>query len=147
MKALLVPLAIASTISTVAAWGQDYCKQIFSVALRGGKTQVIRRITSTSTHCAPLFQGIEAIDIFEGPPEVSLTSEPGKVRTSKAGHDCPDPVPGAVVSITAKNVTEYKEGILTFRVRMNTKGGSASQTARYRLLLYPARAGDPSTAA
>jgi hypothetical protein len=74
---------------------------------------------------------------MEGPAEIALTSEPGIVRTSTAGRDCQDPVPGVVISATAKGITERKEAIITFRVNMNTKGGSASQSASYRAMMFP----------
>ena len=45
--------------------------------------------------------------------------------------------------MTAKDVTERKEAVLTFRVNLKSKQGHVQKTARYSVLMFPSTEGSP----
>ena len=52
-------------------------------------------------------------------------------------YNCAAPVPGGVVVATATNVTEPKEGKLTYRLKFSTKMGERQNSNTYIVSLYP----------
>jgi hypothetical protein len=81
--------------------------------------------------------GFRKFDVLEGPPELSLQFEPGQVHASTT-RECPKPVKGGTILVTAKDVTEKKEDVFTFRAHMRTEEGPRLATFRYKMLLFPA---------
>lgn len=80
-------------------------------------------------------------------PELSFTFEPRPALTATVvGHDCPKPVPGAVVNVTAKGIAEAKEVMIAVRVRMDTRNGPSQNMFRARVLMYPAPTPAPALA-
>jgi hypothetical protein len=138
-SALTIACAIAASAS--GALAQNYGKVIYPFSIRDGETLVLRRVTSTTNSCAPLFIKVEGIDALEAPAELSFKAENERVTTSTGnGKDCEKPVPGAVVYVTAKGVAERKEADVVLRVRMETKNGPWQNTIRSHVLLFPAEA-------
>jgi hypothetical protein len=124
-------VAIALGFSGVAS-AQD---QLFSI--KGGETLMLRSLTSTTANCDPLFVSFDSIDVIEGPTELSLKFEPGKVNTYTSTRTCPEAVPGGRVMLTATGVDERKEANLVFRVSYQTRTGPWQQTIRFRVLMFP----------
>jgi hypothetical protein len=143
------PLAIACAIAISAgvALAQDYGNMIYAFSIRDGETLVLRRVTTVTNGCESMFVKAEGVDVLEGPSELSFKLEPGLVRTAVAGKDCPKPVSGTVVYVSAKNVKEPKDQVVTIRVRMETTNGPWQSTIRTRILIFPAPAGEPSPVA
>jgi len=83
------------------------------------------------TYCHPALQhqerrdaaSFDSIDVIEGPPELSLKFEPGKVNTFTTLRICSEAVPGGKVMVTASDMAERKEAMLVFRVSYKTKTG------------------------
>jgi hypothetical protein len=91
--------AIACLVAT-AATGQDTAVTSFSI--RDGETLPLKKITWVTTPCKPVFQKLDGVDVMEDAPELSFTFQPDTVaHATIAGKDCPDPVPGALVSVTS----------------------------------------------
>jgi hypothetical protein len=133
-------LAVACTLAT-SAFAQDASTQLTLISIKNGETLPIYRTTVVSYHCEPIFLGVDGLDVLEGPPELSLKFELGMVPTASTLRDCPKPVNGVIVTMTAKDVTERKEAVLTFRVNLKSKQGPVQRTARYRVLMFPSTEG------
>jgi hypothetical protein len=134
-SALTIACAIAASVSV--AFAQNYGKQVFPFSIRDGETLILRRVTSTTNNCGPLFLKVEGIDVLEGPEELTFTSEERMARTSTVTKDCDDEVPGAAIMVTAKDVTTRKEAEVVLRARMQTKNGPWKSTIRSHVLLFP----------
>ena len=141
MKAIL-SWAMAVTIALFALAGvgraQDSSTAVTLFSIKSGETLLLRSITTVTPNCEPLFVSFDSIDVIEGPPELSVKGEPDKVMTQSASHICPNAVPGVKVMVTAKGVDERKEAMLVFRVSYQTRSGPWQQTARFRMLMFPA---------
>jgi hypothetical protein len=141
------PLAIAVAIATVLAKEHQptVAQTVFSI--RGGETLPLRLFASITSDCVSTFTGFDGIDILDGPPEITLKFEPGKVVVHTAAGRVCKPVSGGTIMIAAaKDIGEQQEADLTFRVRYRTKHINASTlTYRYRVLMFPA-AGEPTAA-
>jgi len=74
----------------------------------------------------------------EGPRELSLKFEPGKIKTYTTSRTCPEAVPGGKIMVVATGVDKPKDANLVFRVSYQTKTGPWQQTVRFRMLMFPA---------
>jgi hypothetical protein len=143
MKAIS-SLAIALAIATSASAQQQEkitAPTIFS--MRAGETVLLTTFVWITRECVSTFTGFDGIDILDGPPEITLKFEPGKVVSAIAqgGKVC-KPVDGGHIMITANDISEHREEDLTFRVRFrNKQTNSATWTGRYHLLLFPSGSG------
>jgi hypothetical protein len=137
ISTLAIVCALALSAFAGSGTAQDSPKlQLFSI--RSGETLPLRTFTwFRLTTCEPLFLDFEKFDVLEGPPELSLQFEPGKVHASTATRDCPNPIKGGTILLTAKDIAEKKEAIFTFRVHLRTKEGPRQSTLRYNVLLFP----------
>ena len=137
-------IACAIAIFAYGALAQDYGKIIYAFSIRDGETLALRRVTTTSANCTPMFTKFEGVDALEAAPELSFHGEEAPIMTSVSGRDCEKPVPGVIIYVTAKGVTEKKESEITLRVRMQTTNGPWQNTIRSRMLMYPVPAEDSS---
>jgi hypothetical protein len=139
---LITAIAVLALVSASSiARAQTAEPQTQLVSMKDGESVQLDSLTWINTEtCAPLFKGVTAIDVSEGPPEISLKFEPGKVGANNR-HCKNGQAEGGTIIATAKGVTEPGEKVLTYRVRFETKGsGSRQQTMRYPVLLFPADA-------
>jgi hypothetical protein len=128
-----------------AAKAQDSIAPLQLFSLKSGETLPIRVIFYVTPACESLFLAFEGIDILEGPPELSLRFEPGKIYAVTTARSCPTLVDGGTLMATAKPITERIDTPLTFRVRIATQQGPVPFTMRYRVLIFPP--GESTTAA
>jgi len=137
------PFAVAVAIALFAFAGVGRAQDSGPTALplfsiKSGETLLLRSLTTVTPNCEPLFESFDSIDVIEGPPELSLKFEPGRVKTYTTSHTCPEAVPGGRIMVTAKSVDERREAMLVFRVSYQTKTGPWQQTIRFRMLMFPA---------
>jgi hypothetical protein len=149
ISGLAIVCAIAASAFTTCASAQQQ-QQIPAPTLcsiRGGETLLLRLFASITTDCVSTFIGFDGIDILDGPPEITLKFEPGKVSVNTVGGKICKPVAGGSIMITAaKDIDEKKDANLTFRVRYRSKNSNSNTwTYRYHLLIFPA-SGKPISA-
>jgi hypothetical protein len=107
-----------------------------TISIRDGETVPLGKVTwVNAATCESFFKSVQQVDMMEGPSEVSLKFEPGKVLTT-----CKKYVNGGTIMATAKGVTEYMDSMLVYRVRFTGKDGPHEFTRRYHVLLFPAEA-------
>ena len=104
------------------------------VALKGGESVDLRNFFFIVS-CRSVLIGTPEVEVLEGPDEVVVTfrEEPVLPRSQ----NCPKPVPGGIIVLTAKAVTEQKEAKLTFRLKYNSKLGPRQTSNTYIVSLYP----------
>ena len=86
-------------------------------------------------NCRSVMIGLPEIEILEGLDGESLSIKEGMVMARRL--NCPKPVPGGTLFITAKDVSEPTEGKLTYRLKYKTKDGDRQTSGAYRVSLYP----------
>ena len=107
------------------------------IALKGGESVDLRNFFYI-TACRSVLIGKPEVEVLEGPEEIVVTvrEEPVLPRSQ----NCPNTVPGGIIVATAKEVTEPKEGRLTFRLKFNTKLGPRQDSNTYIVSLFPGTA-------
>ncbi len=104
------------------------------VALKSGESVELSAVYWV-INCRSVMIGIPEIEILEGLDAVSLAIKQGMVMARRL--NCPKPVPGGTLVITAKDVSEPTEGKLTFRLKYKTKDGDRQLSLVYRVSLFP----------
>jgi hypothetical protein len=104
------------------------------VALKSGESVELSAVYWV-INCRSVMIGIPEIEILEGLDAVSLAIKQGMVMARR--QNCPKPVPGGTLVITAKDVSEPTEGKLTFRLKYKTKDGDRQISLVYRVSLFP----------
>jgi hypothetical protein len=110
-----------------------------TISIRDGETVALGKVGWTSSaRCESFFKSVQQVQMMEGPSEISLKFEPGKVLFTS--EKCKRYVNGGTIMATAKGVTDYMDSMLVYRVRFEGKDGPHEITGRYHLLLFPAEA-------
>ena len=79
--------------------------------------------------------GAPAVEVLEGPPELTVTVKEGMVPA--LADRCAKPVKGGTLVVTAKDIQEPKEAKLTIRVKAKTKFGDRQIAGLYNVSLFP----------
>ena len=100
------------------------------LAIKNGESVELHPIYYVS-HCHSIMIGLPEIEVLEGPPELrlSIREEPVLPRPAR--------VPGGMLLLMAKGVTEKIEAKLTYRVKYNTKDGPRQTSSAYIVSLFP----------
>ncbi len=87
------------------------------------------------SHCRSIMVGLPAIEVLEGPSQVTLSIREEPVLPRRQG--CANKVAGGTVVLTAKGVSEPADGKLAYRVNYKTRDGDRQTSRAYRVSLYP----------
>jgi ribosomal protein L21 len=105
-----------------------------NIALKNGESAELQQVYWV-TNCRSVMVGTPVIEILEGPEEVTLALKEGMVLPRR--QNCANKVPGGTVVVTAKDVTEPKQGKLTYRVKYKTKDGERQSGHIFNVSLFP----------
>ena len=125
----LACLALASSAGPSGAQG---VKALRHVALKSGESAELRNFYFVQ-HCRSVMIGTPALDVLQGPEEVTVALKEGDKIPSK----CTNRVPGGTVIATAKEVKTTKEAKLTIRLKFNTKVGERQSVSSFLVSLFP----------
>jgi hypothetical protein len=87
------------------------------------------------SNCHSIMIGLPEIEVLEGPPELKFSIREEPVLPRRLG--CAAKVPGGMLVLMAKGVTEKIEAKLTYRVKYNTKDGPRQTSSAYIVSLFP----------
>ena len=104
------------------------------LAIKNGESIELHPIYYVS-HCHSIMIGLPEIEVLEGPPELKFTIREEPVLPRRQG--CAAKVPGGMLLLMAKGVTEKIEAKLTYRVKYNTKDGPRQTSSAYIVSLFP----------
>lgn len=124
---LIAAFAVALTTGGLAN-AQD------RVALKSGESVELGPVYWV-INCRSVMIGIPEIEILEGLDGVNLAIKEGMVMARR--QNCPKPVQGGTLVITAKQVGEPTEGKLTYRLKYKTKDGDRQTSRVYQVSLFP----------
>jgi hypothetical protein len=125
-------LACFAVASFAAVSGAQAQKAPRHIALKSGESTELRNFYFVQ-HCRSLMIGTPAVDILEGPEDLTVTLKEGEKVPSK----CTNRVPGGAVIATAKEVKTAKEAKLTIRLKFNTRIGERQSVSSFLVSLFP----------
>jgi hypothetical protein len=105
------------------------------ITLKSGESVELRNYSFVTANCQSIMIGTPALDVLEGPEEISLTLKEGTVTRREP--NCTATVPGGKVVATAKDIKEPKEAKLTIRLNYHTKNGDRQSSNAYIVQLFP----------
>ena len=128
----MVILLVASSLSmTSELRGQNAPQRL---AIKNGESIELHPVYYVS-HCHSVMIGLPEIEVLEGPPELTFSIREEPVLPRRQG--CAARVPGGMLLLMAKGVTEKMEAKLTYRVKYNTKDGPRQTSSAYIVSLFP----------
>jgi hypothetical protein len=104
------------------------------IALKNGESTELRDYYYIQ-NCQSILIGTPVLDVLEGADELAVTLKEGPILPR--AQNCAKQVPGGVVVLTAKDVTERKEAKLTIRLKFKTKIGERQGSDSYLVSLFP----------
>ncbi|HEX2114967.1 MAG TPA: hypothetical protein VHM01_11235 [Alphaproteobacteria bacterium] len=119
---------LAALLLTAPAAAQDV------ISIRNGESVDLGAVY-WQYRCESIFLRFYGIDLLEGPPGLSLSIRPGRVWAQR--QNCPRPLDGGTVVLTAKDVKERFEGTIHYRVRYDTKDGDKQSTHSRKIVVFP----------
>ena len=135
MKAILYSAIVCAV--TAGAYAQSREQTMPTLAIRDGETLVFKHVTSY-TNCTALYKRTTAVDMLEGPEELSFTAE----DRPEVAASTPDHVQGHTRRLRlgdGQRRHREKEGNVTVRVKMDTTRGPWQVTLRSHVLVFPAK--------
>ena len=98
------------------------------LAIKNGESVELHPVYYVS-HCHSIMLGRPEIEVLEGPPELTFSIREEPVLPRRQG--CAANVPGGMLLLMAKGVTEKMEAKLTYRVKYSTKDGPRQTSSAY----------------
>jgi hypothetical protein len=129
--AAVILLATSSLSMTNELKGQNAPQRL---AIKNGESIELHPVYYVS-HCHSVMIGLPEIEVLEGPPELKLSIREEPVLPRRQG--CAAKVPGGMLLLMAKGVTEKIEAKLTYRVKYSTKEGPRQTSSAYIVSLFP----------
>ena len=127
-----VILLVASSLGmTSELKGQNAPQRL---AIKNGESIELHPICYVS-QCHSIMIGLPEIEVLDGPPELKFSIREEPVLPRRQG--CAAKVPGGMLLLMAKGVTEKIETKLTYRVKYNTKDGPRQTSSAYIVSLFP----------
>ena len=130
-SAAAILFAASCLIMTNELKGQNAPQRL---AIKNGESIELHPIYYVS-HCHSIMLGLPEIEVLEGPPELTFSIREEPVLPRRQG--CAAKVPGGMLLLMAKGVTEKMEAKLTYRVKYSTKDGPRQTSSAYIVSLFP----------
>jgi hypothetical protein len=86
-------------------------------------------------NCRSVLKSTPDAEILDGPPGVSVAIKAAMV-TPRA-QNCPKPVAGGMLMITAENIEDHSYTTLTIRITYRGRDGDRKSSLIYNLSLFP----------
>ncbi len=105
-----------------------------SIALKGGETTEIGDLYMV-INCKSVLTATPEVTILDGPPGVTATIEEAMVVPRF--QQCPKPVKGGKLKLTAGTIDDQTNSLMTIRVRYKTKDGDRDRSMTLTIALFP----------
>ena len=124
----------ALLLAGFATQAQQLTQGVETIALRNGETAVLGELYWV-TNCRSLLKGTPEAEIIDGPPSLTVQVKEAMVPARAMG--CPNKVPGAIVTVTAKDIDDPSLSPVTVRIVYRTKDGDRQRSHIFNLSLIP----------
>jgi len=124
--------------------GRSALPVMFAIACLSANAQDISLKTGESVDLHPVYwqencistlKGIAGVDILDGPPGIELTIREESVTARR--QNCPNKLPGGVVVLTAREISQQFSGTIKYRVRYKTDDGDRQSSHSRKIALFP----------
>lgn len=105
------------------------------LTIKNGETIELARPYSV-TKCKNNMKGPVTAEILVGPPQLRLSLKEAMVAP-RSSPDCKEPIPGAILSLTANDVTEKFTGLVVVRWRYERNNGTWHAGRSFTLNMLP----------
>jgi hypothetical protein len=130
----VIALCAALALSADAARAQSWQMQRFSVALKSGESSEVGDLYYV-TNCQSLLVAPIEVTILEGPQGVTASAPEAMVLPRL--QQCSKPVKGAKLVLTAGQIEDASNTLITLRVRYKTKDGVRDMSQSGTIQLFP----------
>ena len=90
--------------------------------------------------CSSLFKSLDALELLDAPPGISIKFVPGKVKTFNLASGCTGTSDAGTAMIVAADDVQKSDSVITFRAKVITVADErVSTTYQIRLLAFPKR--------
>ena len=127
-------LALAALLQGTAARAQSWQLLTRSYALKSGETVELGDLYWV-IDCRSQLQGPPEVAIVEGPPGVTATV--AEAMVTPRFQQCPKPVKGGKLKLTAGQIEDPSRSTMTLRVKYKTKDGERDISRVLNLSLFP----------
>jgi hypothetical protein len=127
-------VCVALCLSVGAARAQSWQTNAFSIALKSGESSEVADLYSVANCRSLLVAPIEAT-IVDGPQGVTASAAEAMVLPRM--QQCSKPVKGAKLVLTASQIEDASNTLITVRVRYRTKDGVRDRSLSGSIQLFP----------
>jgi hypothetical protein len=122
------------SLGAIEARAQNWQRNIGSYALKSGESVEISNLYLV-VNCQSQLVGPVEVSILEGPPGVTATA--AEAMVVPRAQQCSKPVKGAKLVVSAGQVEDTSNTLMTLRVRYPTKDGVREQSLNFMMQLFP----------
>lgn len=125
-------VAAAVAYAQFAAAGAGAAER--NMAIKNGETLELSHLYYIS-NCKSILKTPPTAEILDGPPQLSLSMKNAPVFAR--AQQCPKEVPGGIMSLTAKDVTEVATSRVIIRIKYATKDGDRYRSETLIVTMVP----------
>jgi hypothetical protein len=116
------------------AQAQSWQMNTQSLALKSGESTEVSDLYWV-VNCRSLLTTTPEVTILDGPPGVSATVTEAMV--TPRFQQCPKPVAGGKLKVTAGTIEDQSNSIMTIRIRYKTRDGIRDKSMTFTVALFP----------
>jgi len=124
----LVAIGLAQTTATAVAAAER------SLAIKSGETLELGQIYFQS-NCRSILKGPPTAEILDGLPELSVSVK--EMQVNARLQKCPKPLPGGILSLTAKDITKVSVNKAIVRIKYSTQDGDRYRSEILNVTMVP----------
>ena len=131
LRASIVCLVLLAGSSAQA---QSWQFNTQSLALKSGESTEVSELYWV-VNCKSLLTSTPEVTILDGPPGVTATITEAMVLPRI--QQCPRPVSGGKLSVTAGTIDDQSNSLMTVRIRYKTRDGIRDKSITFTIALFP----------
>jgi hypothetical protein len=116
------------------AQAQSWQMNTQSLALKSGESTEVSDLYWV-VNCKALLTTTPEVTILDGPPGVTATVTEAMV--TPRFQQCPKPVAGGKLKVTAGTIEDQSNSIMTIRIRYKTRDGIRDKSMTFTVALFP----------
>lgn len=105
-----------------------------SISLKSGETLEVADLWY-AVHCQSQLKSAPTVEVLEGPPEITVSVK--KAMVVPREQNCPEPIEGGKLYVTASEIADYSTSKLSIRITFDTKHGERKVSETYNVTLFP----------
>jgi hypothetical protein len=116
------------------AQAQSWQMNTQSLALKSGESTEVSDLYWV-VNCKSLLTGTPEVTILDGPPGVTVAV--AEAMVTPRFQQCPKPVAGGKLKVTAGKIEDQSNSMMTIRIRYPTRDGVRDKSMTFTVALFP----------